>query len=343
MALVFKDRVKETTTTTGTITVVLAGAEDGFQAFSVIGDANTTYYTIVSGDNWEVGLGTYTLSGTTLSRDTVLESSNSGSKITLAGTSDVFCTYPAEKAVTLNGTVINDADVVATANIVDDNVTADKLANSINTEITANTAKVTNATHTGDVTGATSLTIANDAVVTAKILDSNVTDAKIAAMSSSKLTGALPAISGASLTALPTTTALLSDYSTFVNSTEKVTVAATAATGTINYDTNTQSVVYYTTAASGDWTVNFRASASASLDSVLATGEAITLVHLVTLTGSEYRNTTVQVDGVGITPEWQGGSAPTEGNANSIDSYTYTIIKTGSAAFTILAALTQFA
>ena len=73
------------------------------------------------------------------------------------------------------------------------------------------------------------------------------------------------------------------------------------------------------------------------------TGEAITLVHLVTLTGSEYRNTTVQVDGVGITPEWQGGSAPTEGNANSIDSYTYTIIKTGSAAFTILAALTQFA
>ena len=99
MALVFKDRVKETTTTTGTITVVLAGAEAGFQAFSVIGNANTTYYAIVSGDNWEVGLGTYTLSGTTLSRPTILESSNSGAAITLAGTSDVFCTYPAEKAV----------------------------------------------------------------------------------------------------------------------------------------------------------------------------------------------------------------------------------------------------
>ena len=99
MALVVKDRVKETTTTTGTGTVTLAGASDGFQAFTVIGNANTTYYTLVSGANFEVGLGTYTLSGTTLSRDTVLESSNSGSKISLSGTTDVFCTYPAEKAV----------------------------------------------------------------------------------------------------------------------------------------------------------------------------------------------------------------------------------------------------
>jgi hypothetical protein len=137
--------------------------------------------------------------------------------------------------------------------------------------------------------------------------------------------------------------ALLNNYSPFINSTEIVTVAATAATGTINYDTDTQSVLYYTSAAAGDWTVNFRDSSGATLDSVLAVGEAITLVHLVTLTGAEYRNTTVQVDGVGITPEWQGGSAPTEGNINSIDSYSYTIIKTGSAAFTILAALTQFA
>ena len=146
---------------------------------------------------------------------------------------------------------------------------------------------------------------------------------------------------GAAITNLPS--AGLNDYSTFINSTEKVTVAATAATGTINYDTDTQSVIYYTTAASGDWTINFRASGSTTLNSKLAIGEAITLVHLVTLTGAEYRNTTVQVDGSSITPEWQGGSAPTEGNANSIDSYAYTIIKTGDAAFTILAALTQFA
>ena len=137
--------------------------------------------------------------------------------------------------------------------------------------------------------------------------------------------------------------ALLNDYSTLVNSTEKITISATNATGTINYDTNTQSVVYYTGAATGDWTVNFRASSGATLNSVMATGEVITLVHLVTLTGSEYRNSAVQVDGSAKTPEWQGGAAPTEGNINSIDSYTYTIIKTGDAAFTVLAALTQYA
>jgi len=97
MALIVKDRVKETTTTTGTGTVTLAGASAGFQSFAAIGNGNTTYYAITSGDDYEVGLGTYTAS--TLSRDTVLESSNSGSKITLSGTSEVFCTYPAEKAV----------------------------------------------------------------------------------------------------------------------------------------------------------------------------------------------------------------------------------------------------
>src|SRR5210317_343756 len=116
MALVVKDRVKETTSTTGTGTVTLAGASTGFQSFSVIGDGNTTYYTLVSGNNWEVGLGTYTASGTTLSRDTVLESSNSGSKITLAGTSDVFCTYPAEKAVVQDSTNTGNAPQLGATN-----------------------------------------------------------------------------------------------------------------------------------------------------------------------------------------------------------------------------------
>jgi hypothetical protein len=102
MALVVKDRVRETTTTTGTGTVTLAGAVAGFQSFSAIGNANTTYYTInLPGANeWEVGLGTYTASGTTLSRDTILASSNSGSAVNFsAGTKDVFCTYPAGRSV----------------------------------------------------------------------------------------------------------------------------------------------------------------------------------------------------------------------------------------------------
>jgi hypothetical protein len=102
MALVLKDRVKETTTTTGTGTLTLAGAMSGFQAFSVIGNANTTYYAIYepSGTAWEVGIGTYTLAGTTLSRDTILASSNAGAAVNFgAGTKVVFCTYPAGKSI----------------------------------------------------------------------------------------------------------------------------------------------------------------------------------------------------------------------------------------------------
>lgn len=102
MAFVLKDRVKETTTTTGTGTVTLAGAVSGYQSFSAIGNANSTYYTIAGQgtSEWEVGIGTYTSSGTTLSRDTVLASSNSGSLVNFsAGTKDVFCDYPAGRAV----------------------------------------------------------------------------------------------------------------------------------------------------------------------------------------------------------------------------------------------------
>ena len=104
MALVLADRVRETTTTTGTGTVTLDGAVAGYQAFSAIGNANTTYYAIAGQgtSEWEVGIGTYTLSGTTLTRGTVLSSSNAGSPVSFsAGTKDVFVTYPSEKAVYL--------------------------------------------------------------------------------------------------------------------------------------------------------------------------------------------------------------------------------------------------
>jgi hypothetical protein len=102
MALVLADRVKETTTTTGTGTLTLAGAVSGFQSFSAVGNGNTTYYAISSsgGTEWEVGIGTYTSSGTTLARTTILSSSNSGSAVNLsAGTKDVFVTLPSAPAV----------------------------------------------------------------------------------------------------------------------------------------------------------------------------------------------------------------------------------------------------
>jgi len=104
MALVLADRVKETTTTTGTGTLTLAGAATGFQSFAAIGNGNTTYYTITDGTDWEIGIGTYTASGTTLSRDTILSSSNSGSAVNWgAGEKRVFVTYPAETALVGGG------------------------------------------------------------------------------------------------------------------------------------------------------------------------------------------------------------------------------------------------
>ena len=126
------------------------------------------------------------------------------------------------------------------------------------------------------------------------------------------------------------------------NAKEVATISATAATGTIAYDVTTQSVLYYTSNASANWTVNFRGSSGTSLDTLMSTGESITVAFLVTQGSTAYYNSAVQVDGSSVTPKYQGGTAWTAGNASGIDVYTYTIVKTGSAAFTVFAAQTQF-
>ena len=124
---------------------------------------------------------------------------------------------------------------------------------------------------------------------------------------------------------------------------EVATVSATAATGTINYDITTQSVLYYTSNASANWTVNFRGSSGTSLNTLMSTGQSMTAAFLVTQGATAYYNSAVQIDGTtsGVTTRWLGG-APTAGNASGIDSYRYLIIKTGSATFTVLASNTQF-
>jgi len=127
------------------------------------------------------------------------------------------------------------------------------------------------------------------------------------------------------------------------NIVEVDTIAATAATGTINYDVTTQSVLFYTTNASGNWTVNFRGSSGTSLNTLMATGESISATFLVTQGSTAYYNSAVTIDGTSVTPKWQGGTAPTSGNASSVDCYTYVIQKTGSATYVVLASVTKFA
>ena len=122
---------------------------------------------------------------------------------------------------------------------------------------------------------------------------------------------------------------------------EKTTVSATAATGTINFDALTQSVLYYTSNASANWTLNIRGSSSATLDSIMAVGESMTFAFMVTNGGTAYYQTGFQIDGSAVTPKWP--TAPSSGNANAIDTYSITVIKTASATFTALITQTKFA
>tara|TARA_R110000868_G_scaffold144300_1_gene363240 strand:+ start:901 stop:1932 length:1032 start_codon:yes stop_codon:yes gene_type:complete len=128
----------------------------------------------------------------------------------------------------------------------------------------------------------------------------------------------------------------------FQDAAEVTTISATAATGTIQYDVTTQSVLYYTSNAAANFTVNFRASSGTSLDTLMTTGQAVTIVFLVTNGATAYYNNALTIDGNSVTPKYQGGTAWSAGNASSIDAYSYTIVKTGSATFTVFAAQTQF-
>ena len=124
---------------------------------------------------------------------------------------------------------------------------------------------------------------------------------------------------------------------------EKVTTSATAATGTINYDVITQAVLNYTSDAAANFTVNLRGDGSTALNAIMDTGESITVAFIVKNGSTPYYNNAFQIDGSSVTPEWQGGAAPSAGNASSLDVYSYTVIKTGDATFTALASQTQFA
>jgi hypothetical protein len=129
------------------------------------------------------------------------------------------------------------------------------------------------------------------------------------------------------------------------NAAEVATITATPASATVNYYTGTQCVLYSTANATGSFTLNIAHSVGTALNTVLATGQALTLVYLVTQgpSGGSYYASSIQVDGTtsGVTTVWQGGT-PTTGNASGIDSYTFSVIKTANATFTVLASVVQF-
>jgi hypothetical protein len=184
------------------------------------------------------------------------------------------------------------------------------------------------------VAGTTTLTLpaATDTLV-GKATTDTLTNKILTSPTINTGTLATPAITGGTNTG-----------SVLVSPEERTTVSATAATGTVAFDAVTQSVLYYTSNASANWTLNIRGDASTTLSSILAVGDAITVTHLVTQGSTAYYNNVLQIDSTTVTPKWQGGAAPTSGNVSSIDAYVYTIIKTAATpTYTVFAGQTKFA
>jgi hypothetical protein len=125
---------------------------------------------------------------------------------------------------------------------------------------------------------------------------------------------------------------------------ERTTVSATAATGTVNFDASTQSILYYTTNATANWTLNVRGSSTTTLSSILPVGDSITVTFLATQGATAYYGNTFQIDGSTVVPKWQAGISPTAGNASSVDAYVFNIVKTAATpTYTVFASQTRFA
>lgn len=159
------------------------------------------------------------------------------------------------------------------------------------------------------------------------------------------------AITNTGTLTLPTTTDTLVGRTTtdtltnksLATTKETMTVSATAATGTINFDASTQGILYYTSNATANWTLNVRGNSTTTLNTLMNINDSLTIVFMATQGSTAYYGSLFSIDGITITPKWQGASSPTAGNVSSIDVYTFTIVKTASATYTVFGSQTRFA
>ena len=229
--------------------------------------------------------------------------------------------------------------ILATGNTfaTGDNVTATMLNNAVN-NATFDTGAVDNATT--QLSGG-ALIVKDGGITPAKLSTGGPSWTSGGALTATSIQNSPIGSSTASSGAFTTLSA--SGTTSIYEAVEKATVSGSALTGTVAFNWLDGAVVLYTANASANWTLNVRGNGSTTLNSSLATNDSITLAVLATQGSTAYYQSAMQIDGSSVTPKWAGGTAPTAGNANSIDVYTFTIIKTASATFTVLASQTKFA
>jgi hypothetical protein len=211
---------------------------------------------------------------------------------------------------------------------------------NVNSSTTSGLAWVDSAASTQTLTNKSVSLTTNTLTGTIAEFNTALTDQNFATVAGSET------LTNKTLTSAALTAPVITGTASIAQMMENVAVSATAATGTVNYDLLTNgAVTYYTANATGNWTLNLRGDGSTTMNSVMSTGKSLTVAFLVTNGGTAYYQTALQVDGTtsGVTLEWQNGAAPAAGNINSIDVYSVTLIKTGSATYTALASQTKFA
>ena len=377
MALQTADRIRDTSTTTGTGAFTVSGtAPQGYNTFSSVMSTSDTAYIAIqnqSTNEWEVSLATYS-SANTLTRTTILSSSNSGSAVSFsAGTKDVFITLPAAKVpirdASGNATALGTPASINLANAT--NLPISAIA-SLGTSVSTVLGTATNASG-GVYTYGTILPAAMYPALTGDVTNTGgtlaTTVSKIGGMSVT-LAGSLTTSGAYALTVtttgttsvtLPTsgTLASLGGANTWtgtqtlngtssalaavlLDAAEAVNIVAGAPASTTNFYVQSGAVQYYTSNASVNWTLNIAFSSGTSLNTAMAVGQSVTIALVTTQGTTAYYNSAVTIDGSAVTPYWLGGAVPTAGNASGIDVYTYTVIKTASATYTVLASQTKF-